>query len=54
MARNYDQLHGGNPPGPTFGQKVARVAHTVKRIYDVGSGIYHAAKFVAPLVGALL
>ncbi len=42
------------PPTMSLGQKIARVAHTVKRVYDVGSGIYHAAKFVAPLVGALL
>jgi hypothetical protein len=54
MARDYNQVLGGNKPGPSLGQKFEGAAHRMKQIWDVGSGIYHAAKFVAPIVSALL
>ena len=54
MALDYDRLRGGKTPGPTFGQKLSDVSHKVKQIWDVGSGIYHAAKLAAPIISALL
>ncbi len=42
------------PQKRTFGQKVTSAAHTVKKIWDVGSGIYNAYKVIQPIVSAVL
>ncbi len=41
-------------PTMTFGQKASNVAHTMKNIFEIGSGIYHVAKSAAPIIRALL
>ena len=37
-----------------LGQKLVSAAGTLKSIYDVGRGIYHVAKFAAPIISSLL
>jgi len=33
----------------TFGNKLADAAGHLKTIYDIGSTVYHAAKYIAPV-----
>ena len=46
MARAHHQ-HGS--AFRSLGKKVANVAGHLKTIYDVGSTVYHAAKYIAPI-----
>lgn len=51
MARAHHQ-HGS--AFRSFGKKVANVAGHLKTIYDVGSTVYHAAKYIAPIAVPLI
>ena len=46
MARAH---HQNGSAFRSLGKKVANVAGHLKTIYDVGSTVYHAAKYVAPI-----